>query len=139
MDAEKADYEITRMTRLLGVSRSGYYAWAARRAAGPGPQATRRAQVDEAVRAAHERSDRVDGAPRITAALARDGLVVDQKTVAASMRRQGLEGISPRKWAPVTTIPGTATHSISDLVEGAFDTGSLDAVWISDITYLRTA
>ena len=138
MHAEKANYEVARMARLLGISRSGYYAWAARRAAGPGPQAIRRAQVDEAVRAAHERSDGVDGAPRITAALARDGLVVNRKTVAASMRRQGLEGISPRKWAPVTTIPGTATHAIPDRVEGAFDSGGLDAVWISDITYLRT-
>ena len=107
------------MARLLGVSRSGYYAWAARCAAGPGPQAVSRAQIDQAVRTAHELSDRVDGAPRITAALAREGLVVDQKTVAASMRRQGLEGISPRKWAPVTTIPGTATHAIPDLVERA--------------------
>ena len=107
------------MARLLGVSRSGYYAWAARCAAGPGPQAVRRAQIDQAVRTAHERSDRVDGAPRITAALAREGLVVNQKTVAASMRRQGLEGISPRKWAPVTNAPGTATHAIPDLVERA--------------------
>jgi putative transposase len=100
MHAQKADFEITRMTRLLGVSRSGYYAWVTRCAAGPGPQATRRAQVDQAVRAAHERSDRVDGAPRITAALARNGLVVDQKTVAASMRRQGIEGISPPQVGP---------------------------------------
>ncbi|KLU09351.1 transposase [Kocuria sp. SM24M-10] len=138
MHAQKANYEVARMARLLGVSRSGYYAWAARCAAGPGPQALRRTRIDEAVRAAHENSDGVDGAPRITAALARAGLVVDCKTVAASMRRQGLECISPRKWAPVTTIPGTATHAIPDLVEGTFDTGGLDAVWISDITYLRT-
>lgn len=35
MTAEKANYEVTRMARLLGVSRSGFYAWAKRQAAEP--------------------------------------------------------------------------------------------------------
>lgn len=61
------------------------------------------------------------------------------KTVAASMRRQGLEGISPRMFTPVTTIPGTPTHRIPDRVKRAWDTGELNRVWISDITYLRTS
>ena len=35
MDTEKATHEIIRMAALLGVSRSGYYAWIEREAAGP--------------------------------------------------------------------------------------------------------
>ena len=60
------------------------------------------------------------------------------KTVARSLRRQGLEGISPRRFRPVTTIPGVAAHHIPDRVGRVWDQGRLDAVWISDITYLRT-
>jgi putative transposase len=32
MDAEKATYDITRMARLLEISRSGYYDWETRQA-----------------------------------------------------------------------------------------------------------
>ncbi len=134
----KANFEINRMARLLRVSRQGYYAWRARRDGGLGPQAARREQIDAAVRASHQASNEVYGAPRITADLHDEGLPVNVKTVAASMRRQGLEGISPRMFAPVTTIPGTPTHRIPDRVKRQWDTGELNRVWISHITYLRT-
>ena len=42
MDAEKACFEIARMAVLLGVSRSGYYAWMRREQAGPTPAQQRR-------------------------------------------------------------------------------------------------
>lgn len=138
MAAEKANFEIVRMARLLQVARSGYYAWAQTQQAGPGPQALRRDEIDRRVRDAFMESDEVYGAPRITADLIDDGYPVDRKTVAASMRRQGLEGISPRMFQPVTTLPGVDTHNIPDRVERVFDTGALDGVWISDITYRST-
>lgn len=39
IDVEKANHSITRMAELLGVPRSGYHAWAARKDAPPGPRA----------------------------------------------------------------------------------------------------
>ena len=46
--------------------------------------------------------------------------------------------LTPPMFAPVTTIPGTPTHRIPDRVKRQWDTGELNRVWISDITYLRT-
>ena len=138
MEAEKADYAIARTSRLLGVSTSGFYAWRKRRAEGPGRQARARRELDAKVRRVHMESDEVYGAPRVTAQLGREGTGVNEKTVAASMRRQGLEGVSPRRFRPVTTIPGVATHHIPDLVNRKWDQGRINAVWITDITYLRT-
>lgn len=138
MEAEKANYEVIRVARLLGVSRSGFYRWRSTKNADPGPRAVRREEIDRRVRESHEASNETYGSPRVTADLVEDGYKVDRKTVAASMRRQGLEGISPSMFTPVTTIPGTSTHDIGDLVNRKWDQGELDAVWISDITYLRT-
>ena len=138
MDAEKANYEVTRMARLLGVTRQGYYAWRKQRQTGPGPRAQRRTEIDQAVRNAFHASDEVYGAPRIARELAIGGVAVDRKTVAASMRRQGLEGISPAMFTPVTTIQDPAARGFADHAQRRWDQGRLDAVWTSDITYLHT-
>ncbi|MPM16464.1 IS3 family transposase ISAar26 [bioreactor metagenome] len=140
-DAKKAETALptlARMCDLLEVSRSGYYAWQARQTAGPGPRAARRTDLAVKIRVAHDASHGVNGAPRITADLREAGEVVSIKTVAKLMRHEGIRGISPRPWHPVTTITDEAVHHIPDLVERRFDQGRLNAGWTSDITYLKT-
>lgn len=129
---------VSRMCDLLGVSRSGYYDWATRQHAGPGPREARLLALADEVRRAHKDSDGAYGAPRITAELRPAGEVVSVKTAAKVMRRTGIEGISPRTWHPVTTIVDPSPHAIPDLVERRFDTGEVNRVWTSDITYLAT-
>ena len=46
--------------------------------------------------------------------------------------------MSPRAFVPVTTIQSKRKSSLPDLVKRMFDTGELNRVWMSDITYLRT-
>lgn len=133
-----ARVSVARMCDLLGVSRSGYYDWATRQAAGPGPRQQRRLELADKVMAEHARSDGVYGAPRITAELREQGVAVTRKTVAKLMRANGIQGISPRGWRPVTTIVDPTPHTIPDLVGRRFDRGELNAVWTSDITYLAT-
>jgi transposase InsO family protein len=138
IEAKKAVYPITRMCELLEVSRSGYYKWRKAPTLGPSPAARRRAELDTKVAAFHRASDGVYGAPRILADLRADGERVSRKTVAASLRRQGLAGISPRRFAPATTVVDLGAAVPKDLVGRRFDTGVLNRVWTSDITYLRT-
>nr|WP_284850504.1 MULTISPECIES: IS3 family transposase [unclassified Corynebacterium]MDK8468309.1 IS3 family transposase [Corynebacterium sp. MSK130] len=84
-------------------------------------------------------SDEVYGAPRITAELAeRYQVSVNRKTVAKRMRLMGIKGMSPRAFVPVTTIQAKRKSSLPDLVRRMCDTGELNRVWMSDITYLRT-
>lgn len=105
IEAERATHSVSRMTELLGVSRSGFYAWAARKGAPPGPRARRAADLTAKIKAAHGASAGVNGAPRILADLREDGEVVSRKTVAKLMRAHEIRGISPRPWKPVTTLP----------------------------------
>ncbi len=133
IDAEKATHSVTRMAQLLGVSRSGHHARAARKDAQPGLRAVRRADLAVKIKVAHEASDGVNGAPRILADLREAGEVVSRKTVAKIIRGNNIRGISPRPWRPVTTIAGTTPHAIPDLVERRFDRGELNTVWTSDI------
>jgi putative transposase len=138
MDTERATHEIARMARLLDVSRSGYYAWAERQAAGAGPAQQRRDELTVKIIGFHADSDQVYGSPRILADLRADGERVSAKTVAKLMRQHGIVGISPRKFTPITTVPGLGSAKIPDLVQRRFDQGTLNAVWTSDITYLGT-
>jgi putative transposase len=97
IEAEKASYRITRMCKLLEVSRSGFYKWRTSRDAGPTPAQRRRRELDTKIAAFHRASDGVYGAPRILADLHADGERVSRKMVAASLRHKGLAGISPRQ------------------------------------------
>ena len=134
MAAEKTNFSIVRMGRLLAVSRSGYYAWRGR---GPSDRAVRREAIEQKIVGFHDDSDEVYGAPRILADLRGDGEIISRKTVASAMKRLGLVGICPRKWKTTTVIDHEDAYPV-DAVKRQWDTGALNQVWVGDITYLRT-
>jgi murein L,D-transpeptidase YcbB/YkuD len=130
-------FEITRMARLLDVSTSGYNQWRKRRAAMDlTPRRQRRADLTVKILDVHAESDGTYGSPRITSELRDRGEVVNAKTVAAIMAEIGIEGISPRTFKVRTTVVDPAASFPPDLVARNFDQDRLDAVWLTDITYL---
>ncbi|MGP5578855.1 IS3 family transposase [Corynebacterium flavescens] len=138
---EKANYSIKRMSRLLEVSRSGYYRWAhtqASRERGEDNRQNFLDQLDKRIHDIWEESGEVYGAPHITAELVEEGIFINRKTVAKRIRMMGIEGISPRAFVPITTIRSKHKSVLPDLVKRLFDHGQLNRVWMSDITYLRT-
>ena len=133
--AEKACFPIVMMCRLLEISRASYYAWIDRP---DSARAVRAQALTERLAALHKASDGVYGAPRLLADLRDEGVVVSGKTVAKAMRSSGLRGIAPRQWR-TTTVPEADPANIPlDRVKRHFDQGRLDAVWVGDITYIRT-
>jgi putative transposase len=130
-------FDVTRMARLLEVSTSGYYEWKKRRAATELTlRQQRRADLTVKILDVHAASDATYGSPRITTELRERGERVNEKTVAAIMAEIGIEGISPRTFKVRTTVVDPAASFPPDLVARNFDQGRLDAVWLTDITYL---
>lgn len=130
-------FSVRRMARLLGVSASGYYAYTKRATATVlTPRQQRRVDLVVKVLDVHTDSGGTYGSPRITAELRERGETVNEKTVAAVMSEIGIEGVSPRRFRVRTTVVDPAASFPPDRVRRCFDQGRLDAVWLTDITYL---
>jgi putative transposase len=133
--AEKADHPVDLMCRALGVSRSGFYAWATR---APSDRALSDAWLLEQIREIHAENRGVYGAPRIQAELrlAR-GVRVGRKRVERLMRSAGISGLVPKKRGK-TTIRVPGVRVADDLVQRRFRPDSPNVLWVADITYLRS-
>lgn len=134
MSANQAVYPIRRMSRVLDVSPSGFYAWRKR-------PPSKREQEDEMltqeIKKIHQRSKGTYGAPRIHAELAEQGLHVGRKRVARLMRAADLQGVSRRK-VPRTTQRQTGATPVPDLVQRNFTASCPNELWVADITYIPT-
>ena len=135
MAAECANFEITRMARLLEVSTAGCYRWRAARDRPALPSEVRRADLDAKIISFHQASGGTYGAPRITTDLWEAGEGVSRNTVAARMAALGIVGVSPRLLG--TTTPDPSATYPADLVNREFHPDGIDELWTSDITSMQ--
>lgn len=98
-------FPVTIMSRVLNVSRSGFYAWLWR-------NPSRRAQEDEllkvAIKAAHKRTRESYGARRFQPELAADGFVAGRDSIARLRREMGLHCRKKRTFKATTN----SKHSV---------------------------
>ncbi|MFV5996916.1 IS3 family transposase [Streptomyces sp. NPDC056231] len=94
--AEKANYPIALLCRVLHVARSSYYAWRESEAARRARQAADDSLAYE-ITVLHLASRKTYGVPRIHAELRRLGRQVNRKRVAHVMRERDIRGVTRRK------------------------------------------
>ncbi len=134
IQGEKAAYPVALLCRVLGVARSGFYAWARREVSA---RATRDAELAAHIAAAHTLSRSTYGAPRIHAELRAAGVRCARKRVARLMRAAGLIGCHRRRRTR-TTIADPARVPAPNLVARDFAAPTPDRLWLGDITYVAT-
>ena len=128
-------FPIEVMCQVLGVSRSGYYAWKTR------PEPTKKvkdAQLAATIAAAHKRSRGIYGSPRVHRDLKARGLRIGRKRVERLMRENGLKGRTKRRFVCTTD----SDHSLPvapNLLDRHFETDAPNRVWVGDVTYIATA
>ncbi|MFD3788395.1 IS3 family transposase [Streptomyces cyaneofuscatus] len=135
--AEKANYPVVLLCRVLKVARSSSYAWcegeAARRA---------RRTADDAlaheITVLHIASRHTYGVPRIHAELRRLGQRVNRKRVARVMRERDIRGVTRRKRRSLTR-PDAKAKPAPDLIGRDFHAERPGTELVGDITYLPTA
>ena len=133
VERERPNYAVALLCRVMQVSRSGFYAWRRRLKS---ERAQRDDELTERIRAVHTQSRGNYGAPRVHAELRDQHVRCGRKRVARLMRLAGLRGRSKgtAKRVRSTTNPPSANN----LLKGSFSVARPDAVWLSDITFLRT-
>lgn len=130
----RAEYTVSMMCRVLGVSSGGYYSWRKR-------GVSKRGQEDRylcsRIGEHHADSKGTYGTPRIHAQLRAEGIFVGRKRVARLMKKLELKGVSRRRWPATTTRDNTA-RSAPDLVQRDFTADAPNRLWVADITYVPT-
>lgn len=135
ISAEKARTPVSVACELLGVSRSGYYAWASR---APSDRALSDAWLIEKIKDIHNDNRQVYGSRRVTAELRLGhGITVSRKRIQRLMRSAEISGLVARKRGR-TTIRVPGVRVADDLVRREFRPAAPDVLWVADITYLRT-
>ena len=128
MEAEKANFPVKTMARLLGVSRSGFYEWL-RRGEPEDPWLQARADVERE----WAESDRRFGARLVRSRLPHLTLYRVRKI----MRGLGTRGVTPNA-RKRTTIPDAGAPERPDLLKRDFTSPVPTYKLVGDITYLKT-
>lgn len=135
LSEHRSQYSVSQMCQVLGVSRSGYYAWRRR-------QPSHRERVNQLllthIRAIYVASHQTYGSPRVHAELLAQGWVCNRKRVARLMRLAHLHARRRRRSRPVTTQVDRTRPIAPNRLNREFHATAPNQKWLSDITYVPT-
>jgi len=128
------EFPVTRMCKVLEVSRSGYYAWRGR-------PASEREMANQAlykqIKAIYDKMHGTYGSPRIYQALDKQGVACSENRVARLMRQHGLQARQAKAYKS-TTRRNKADPVAPNVLQREFEAERPNEKWLADITYIAT-
>ena len=125
-------YSTLRYCKLIGLNTSSYYAIKARQAL---PVAIKPEQI--ALKATFMASGQTYGSRRLVKAMRHRGLIIGRYHVRSMMKSAHLIPVWKRKFVRTTDSKHTGRIA-PNLVQQDFRVSRKNAVWVADITYIRT-
>ena len=129
-----AEFRVSRLCRMLEVSRSGYYEWLARPS---NTQAEADRQLQEKVQHYFAQGRGTYGTRRIKHLLAQEGLPVSRRRLGRLLAQAGLRCKTRRKCKAPTTA-GQAQTVAPNQLNREFTVPEPATIYVGDITYLPT-
>jgi len=136
MHSNTGQFSISAQCAVFGVSRSGYYAWQ-KRQGNPSQRQLAREYLDRLVARAFAARKGRSGAVGLTLDLDDLGHKYNRKTVAASMKRQGLIAKAAKKYKATTD----SDHNLPvapNILKQDFSANAPNQKWVCDISHLWT-
>jgi putative transposase len=132
--AEQRGHSVALLCEVVGVSRSGYYAWCGRM-----PSARRREdeRLLQRIRHVHQESREAYGTARTWATLRERGERCGRHRV-ARLRREAAIRTKRRRRFLRANAPAQRMAAAPRRVEWPFVSPGIDRVWLADITYIPT-
>jgi putative transposase len=127
-------WRLGRMCRMLGVSKSGYFAWRHRP---PSARDDEDRAMSARIQAIHAESRKTYGSPRVHRELQAQGTAISRKRVERLMRGAGI-GVKPQPRFVVTTDSDHDLPVAANLLEQDFTATAPNQRWVTDITYVPT-
>lgn len=132
---QEQGFAVATMCRVLGVSKSGYYAWLGRK---PSARKMEEERIKIAIRAAHERGRGIYGPDKIQDELAEfEGMQVGINRIKRLRREMNIRCKQSKKYKATTD----SKHNLPvapNLLNQNFTVSGPDQVWVADISYIAT-
>ena len=132
----REEFSVKRMCQLLGVTRSGYYAWQPDKM---GPRELENRVLVEQIRVEYKISRQTYGSPRIWARLQGQGRSCGRHRVARLMHKEGIHPPKRHRSYPVTTQRQPGVIPALNRLNQDFSATTTNTKWVSDFTYIDTA
>ena len=130
----RSEHSVVLMCKVLGVSRSGYYAWVTHV---PGDRAKANGELLHHIQSCYRDARGVYGSPRVHQELLRRGIGCGRNRVARLMHQHGIVAKQMRRYRRTTCAKAGAQYA-PDRLQRQFEATRPHEIWTSDMTYIWT-